>query len=354
MNKNVYFSRNDDKKIYVSFPYRESIIPELKKISGFSWHPETKQWSFPCNEEVISILKNVFRDYDAVPDMHLKKLFRNSCDDALDLLKREMAIRKYSRKTVKAYILYNRELLEMCGKSCGDVTNDDIRDYLFHLSEVKSLSASTLNTAISALKFNFAVIHGKKFVYEIKRPKKDRILPVVLSKAEVKSIMQALDNLKHRCLLMVIYSSGLRLSEAANLKIADIDSERKLLHVKGGKGRKDRYTVVSDVLLNMLIEYYDKYCPTSWVFEGQDARKHISTRTVQKIFENACVKADITKNVSVHSLRHSFATHLLESGVDLRYIQELLGHASSKTTEIYTHVSVRKIGEIKSPLDELF
>ena len=153
---------------------------------------------------------------------------------------------------------------------------------------------------------------------------------------------------------MLIYSAGLRVGEVVKLEPDDIDNDRKLIHIKGAKGRKDRYTLLLDIALDMLKEYIQKYKPLKWLFSGANPGKHITTRTVQTIFEQACEKAKVTKEVSVHSLRHSFATHLLESGVDLRYIQELLGYKSSKTTEIYTHVSNKGLSQIKSPLDRLF
>jgi len=152
---------------------------------------------------------------------------------------------------------------------------------------------------------------------------------------------------------MLIYSAGLRVSEVVKLRPEDIDSDRKLIFIKGDKGRKDRYSILSDVVLDTLRQYYKEYRPNKWLFEGEIKEKHITIRTVQRIFESARHKSNIKKDVGIHSLRHSFATHLLESGVDLRYIQELLGHKSSKTTEIYTHVSNKFLGSITSPLDNL-
>lgn len=167
-------------------------------------------------------------------------------------------------------------------------------------------------------------------------------------------ILTAPSNIKHRAILMLIYSAGLRVGEVVKLKLEDIDSNRRLIHIKGGKGRKDRFTILSEVALKILKKYYSQYKPRKWLFSGAKPSKHISVRTVQAIFEQAKEKAGIKKEVSVHSLRHSFATHLLESGVDLRYIQELLGHKSSKTTEIYTHVTNKDLRNIKSPLDTIF
>ncbi|HIC90998.1 MAG TPA: recombinase XerC [Syntrophaceae bacterium] len=166
-------------------------------------------------------------------------------------------------------------------------------------------------------------------------------------------MLSAPSNIKHKAILMLIYSAGLRVGEVVKLMIEDIDRERKLIRIKEAKGRKDRYTLLSDSILQVLRSYFKEYRPQKWLFPGAKQGRHISTRTVQAIFEQAKTKAGIKKDVSVHSLRHSLATHLLESGVDLRYIQELLGHKSSKTTEVYTHVSRKSLGLIKSPLDTL-
>jgi len=160
-------------------------------------------------------------------------------------------------------------------------------------------------------------------------------------------------NIKHKAILMLVYSAGLRVREVVKLKPEDIDNKRMLIHIKGSKGRKYRYTILSETALGVLRQYWMQYKPNKWLFEGARAGRYISTRTVEKILEHACEKANIRKDVSVHTLRHSFATHLLEGGTDLRYIQELLGHAHSKTTEIYTHVSTKSIGKIESPLDSL-
>ena len=183
------------------------------------------------------------------------------------------------------------------------------------------------------------------------RPPKNRKLPVVLSKKEVFKILNCLKNLKHRTLLFLTYSAGLRVSEVVRLKVGDIDSERMLIHIRQGKGSKDRYSILSQVALDELREYGKRYKLTNWIFPGAKKDKHITKRTAQRVFKKACKKADIKKDVSIHSLRHSFATHLLEKGTDLRYIQELLGHKNCKTTEIYTHVSKKDFKKIISPLD---
>ena len=221
------------------------------------------------------------------------------------------------------------------------------------LSEEKGAATSTLNQAINSLKFYYGTMLKKKFVYEVKRPRKDKKLPIVLSQEEVAKILTLVDNVKHKAILMFVYSAGLRVSEVVRLKPEDIDSKRMLIHVRGAKGRKDRYTLLSESALKVLKEYLDRYKPALWLFPGPGKERHISIRTAQRIFEMACNRGGVKKKVTIHSLRRSFATHLLENGIDLRYIQELLGHVSSKTTEIYTHVSNKDLMRIKNPLDQI-
>jgi len=193
-----------------------------------------------------------------------------------------------------------------------DVSNEDIRDYLYYLANDKEASTSTLNTAINALKFYYGEVLKRRFVYEIKRPKKDKKLPVVLSQEEVSQILSAVSNIKHKAILMLTYSAGLRVSEVVKLKPEDIDTGRKLIRIKGAKGRKNRYTLLSDTAMETLGLYMNANNPEKWLFPGQKADSHITTRTVQKIFEDTVEKVGIRKGMSVHSLRHSFATHLLE------------------------------------------
>ena len=207
---------------------------------------------------------------------------------------------------------------------------------------------------ISAIKFYFEKIlqrETKKYYFDIPNRKESK-LPVVLSKKEVLKIINCTDNLKHKTILSVTYSGGLRLSEVVNLKISDIDSERMLINIRGGKGKKDRITILADETLDLLRNYFRAYKPKFWLFEGENESNY-STKSVQKIFKNSLRKSGINRSASVHTLRHSFATHLLEQGEDLRKIQNLLGHKSIQTTEIYTHVTSKAIQGIRNPLDDL-
>ena len=348
MELKIIIREAQDNRIAVILPYNLPYISKIKTIKGYLWHPKEKYWSFPNNEKNLKKLITIFSEEKIEIEQSLKFLL-----NPFEKLRNELISRKYSNKTVKSYIHYNKNFLKFTEKSTVEVNNDDIKNYLVHLIEEKELSTSSLNLTISALKFYYGKILNQNFVYEIKRPKKDKKLPVVLSKEEISRIFSSIDNVKHKAILMLIYSAGLRISEVVKLKIEDIDTQRKLIHIRSAKGRKDRYTLLAERALNILRKYFVEYKPKNWLFIGMKPEKHISTRTIQAVFEQACKVAKIKKEVSVHSLRHSFATHLLESGVDLRYIQELLGHKSSKTTEVYTHVSNKELIKIKSPLDNL-
>lgn len=272
--------------------------------------------------------------------------------DPMFRLEQEMRIRNFSPKTIKSYLHYNKELLRFASKFSDEITKQDIRDYLdFLVSSNKS--ASTLNLAINSFKFYYQnIMHRKFFGFEngIKRPKKDKKLPVVLSKQEVIKMIDSLDNIKHKLIIQILYSSGLRVSEVINLKINDIDFSRKLINVKEGKGKKDRITIISEQVLSNVSKYLDEFKPLCYLFESHVAGKKITTRSVQKVVAKAAISANINKQVSAHSLRHSFATYLLENGTNLRYIQELLGHARLETTQIYTKVADINLRGIENPI----
>ncbi len=374
MNNLIKIFVADGGVIKVVFPYNPTFIGKIKAISGRKWYPEGKYWSFPNTngtlEKILKVfegqeinlepaLQNVIARDKVVPAKAEKQSqvkippFVKGDTGGFETLRRELLLRKYSHKTVKCYLYYNKDLQNFTKKHPSEIDDRDIKNYLLHLVEKKAAATSTLNQAINALKFYYGSMLKKKFVYEVKRPRKDKKLPVILSQEEVAKILSSASNIKHKAILMLVYSAGLRVGEVVKLKLEDIDSNRMIIHLKGSKGRKDRYTILSQTALGVLREYWQEYRPKKWLFSGQDKERHITTRTVEKIFSNVCEIAKILKPVTVHSLRHSFATHLLESGVDLRYIQEILGHKSSKTTEIYTHVSTKDLGRFTSPLDRL-
>ncbi len=271
-----------------------------------------------------------------------------------ETVRREMRLRNYSLKTIKAYLSCLRLFVNYFNpRHPRELIDEDIRTYLLFLIEKQKFEASTVNQAFNALRLLYVDLYKMPFIIgNLPRPQKEKKLPNVLSQEEVLRIFSHVDNLKHKTLLMLIYSAGLRVGESVRLKISDLDSERKLIHIHGGKGKKDRYTFLSDTVLAALKTYYKAYKPRDYLFEGQGTRSHLAERSIQNVFHRAVKSAGIRKEISVHGLRHSFATHLLESGVDLRYIQELLGHTSSRTTEIYTHVSKKSLEKIVNPLDQ--
>jgi site-specific recombinase XerD len=264
----------------------------------------------------------------------------------------EMHSRKYSPNTRSAYIYHNKLLCKWLQKVPEDVTSDDIKRYLAYLERVKKQSASTLNFALSAFRFFYRQIMKRDTAREQKRPRHDVRLPTVYAKSEIKKILN-IKNLKHRMMLMMTYDSGFRVGELVSLRKKDIDIERRVIIVHSGKGRKDRRTVISKVVIDMLTEYCKQYKITDWLFPGQDPSKHISVRTAQKINEHAIKNANIGKNGSFHSLRHTFATHLLERGTAITHIRDLLGHSSVRTTERYTRIANIKSTEVPALLDSL-
>jgi site-specific recombinase XerD len=269
----------------------------------------------------------------------------------LEKLETEMRARKYSPRTMRSYIHYNREFCRIIRKVPGMATEDDIKKYLAYLDKELDLSTSAMNLAISALKFFYAGILKKPVTGNLYRPRQDKRLPCVLSKAEINLILDTEKNPKHRLLLMLAYSSGLRVSEVVALKKENIDFSRKTILICAGKGRKDRYTLLSDRAAQFTREYCNLYSIKSWLFSGQDHLGHLSIRSAQAIFEKALRNAAIDKPISIHGLRHTFATHLLENGIDIRYIQDLLGHSTLRTTERYAHVARKSLLNIRSPLD---
>jgi site-specific recombinase XerD len=279
----------------------------------------------------------------------------NDMEETLRQYKYLLIQKRYSQNTQDIYCSYFNDFIKYFGEEeLKYVTTEQINLYILDLIKSKNISASQQNQRINAVKFYFEKVLGReKQYYELHRPRKENKLPKVLSKNEVKSILDSTDNIKHKCILMLIYSAGLRRSELLNLKPADIDSERMLIHILGAKGNKDRISLLSENLLKLLRQYYKKHQPKKYLFEGQNGGIYSAT-SVANILKKASFKAGIRKNVTPHMLRHSFATHLLEQSTDLRYIQELLGHVSSKTTEIYTHVSKKAIDKIKNPIDEFF
>ncbi len=266
----------------------------------------------------------------------------------------KLIIENYSEQTIRNYVSSLKLFLEYISRlNIKEVTDKEIQDYLYFCKSNKNYSFSSMKQVIAAIRYLYLKIFNKPVPkalnIELRKPS---TLPTVLSPKEISKILQVTKNIKHKAILLLIYSAGLRLGELLNLKICDIDPESMKIHVRQSKGKKDRYIMLSENMLKLLRDYYKIYKPKEFVVEGLNGGKY-SPKSVQSLFKRALKKAGIKKKASVHTLRHSFATHLLDEGTDIRYIQELLGHKRLETTQIYTHVSSYSINKIKSPADKL-
>lgn len=350
-------------KLY--FNYDKLISKKVHSFPYLKWNSKEKYWSIPYSEKYLSEMKLFIEEikykwnYEIENDPGFKakrivdrgaKDFRKCPDEYINKLK-EM---RYSERSIKVYCYAFEDFINFYkDHDLADIDDKMITEFLQDCVTERNISTSYQNQLISAIKFHYEKVNnGNKKVYLIDRPHKELSLPTVLSKEEVNLLFKQIENIKHKAVAMLIYSSGLRLGELVDLKIADIDSNRMQICVKQGKGRKDRYTLLSKRMLEILRTYFSQYHPKVWLFEGAAGGQY-SRKSVQLIIQDAARKSGIKKKISVHTLRHSFATHLLEAGVDLRYIQSLLGHASSKTTEIYTHITTKGFDQIVSPLDDL-
>lgn len=344
----VFVSRVDD-RLLVRFSFSPARLAAIRAIPGRRWDPTRRTWSVPGGEASLKALRAAFGDALHVlpaPDDHWRQ---QALLDAVAHLR----LRGYSPRTVKAYRSHMRRYLAATATPAAAARPESARAYILTLTD-RDASRATHNQAVSALRFLLQhVFRAGDVIGDVPRPRSERKLPVVLSHSEVRRLIQAIHNPKHRALVMVAYASGLRVGEVVRLRPDDLDVDRGLVRVRGGKGRKDRVTLLSQVALQAVRVYTELHRPSGWLFPGGREGRHLTPRSVQKVVDRARRAAGIQKPFSVHALRHSFATHLLEHGTDLRYIQELLGHASSRTTEIYTHVSRRDLARIRNPLDDI-
>jgi integrase/recombinase XerD len=355
--------------IVLHSPQNEAAIGAIKAVEGCEWSDSINCWTIPDNHECISKAIASLNTFGFVDYRGLRKKVKpqksdlssnseeknDNQENQINSFRSFLLSRRYSSNTIKTYTEALRVFIRFMGKKKPEEWHlaDIIRfnnDYILKNGH----SVSYQNQMVNAVKLFLKVVENRHItVEEIHRPRPEHRLPNVLSKEEVKAILQALSNLKHRCMLSLVYSCGLRRGELLSLKPVDIDSKRNLVHIRLGKGKKDRVVPLSGRVLEMLREYYTAYKPQLWLFEGQKTGQPYDERSLSEVLKQARQKAGITKPVTLHWLRHSYATHLLESGTDLRYIQELLGHKHSKTTEIYTHVSTQSLQRIKSPFDDL-
>ena len=255
-------------------------------------------------------------------------------------------------RTQETYLREVENLAKYFNRSPAQLGEAELKEYMLYMIKERHLSEGTFRFYVAGLKFFYRTTLKREWpVEKIRHPRSKRKLPVVLDLSEVESLFSVTRNLKHKTILMITYSSGLRVSETARLKLTDIDSKRMTVRVSDGKGGKDRYTLLSKITLEHLRKYWKKYRPTEWLFEGQKKNDHISMSTIQQVFMKAKKRAGITKPASVHTLRHSFATHLIEGGTSLHHVQLLLGHRSPTTTTVYLHVSRLNLAQVTSPLD---
>lgn len=379
MNKNFghitlkHLVIDNKKHIGLQVSNSKAIRTIIKSQKVFHWNETFEMYNAPNNKENLNLVFNSFKGIAWINGAHFfegkskqnynapitlafyrkrKKIEGENYVPETYLNKLEF--KRYSINTARTYIsCFETFMADFPGQELIAITEQDIHNYLNKLCQ-KGVSTSRLNQIINSVKFYYeTVMQMPNRFYTIDRPFKEERLPKVISQEEIARIINATNNIKHRSILSLLYSAGLRRQELLDLRITDIDSKRMLINIIQGKGRKDRVTVLSEKVLIDLRQYFKEWQPKTYLFEGKVGDKY-STTSIRKILKNACNKANIQKNVTPHMLRHSFATHLLENGTDLRSIQKLLGHNSSKTTEIYTRVSIQHIQNLKSPFDSLF
>ncbi|MBK9149367.1 MAG: tyrosine-type recombinase/integrase [Flavobacteriales bacterium] len=379
------------RRIALRFPYEASLIAAAKK-SGAKWSSTHRCWHTPNSPEHLQAIFAAFKGLAWVDMNGLRKKpdaalsnpgvkptgkpttsatpipataqapkaargagsLANVQDDALNAMRRKLEVARYSPRSIQVYLGAAKQLfLHFPNKHPNDIRTEDIEAFQHHLATERKVSNSTLNQAVNAIRYYYMNVMGDaKRVTFIERPRAERKLPLVLSKAEVAALLKAPSNLKHQAMLALAYSGGLRMSEILALKADDLLFDRGLIRIRSAKGNKDRTTLLGRSTAELLKRYLEQFQPQDLLFVGQSGSTY-SARSLQKVLEAALAKAGIRKEATLHTLRHSFATHLLEQGTDLRYIQALLGHASSKTTEIYTHVSTRYLQGIVNPMDNL-
>jgi len=359
----------------VSFEFQENeiLLTELKnQIPNFNWNTELKAWTtlyYPTlKKELFQLLRGRYwLDYSGMEmKTPINKVQIQTQPPLLSPLTEEQKVllekfknyllsKRYSPSTIKTYTETTGVFLRYFSeKTLQEINHLDFIEFNNNYILKKNLSNSYQNQVVNALKLFFQIIENKKIVIELlHRPRREKKLPNVLSKEEVKAILEAPKNIKHQAMLSLIYACGLRRGELLNLTIKDIQSDRNIVVIRQAKGKKDRIVPISPKLIDLLRNYYKEWKPITWLFEGQFPNTPYSARSLELVLKRSLKLAHINKPVSLHWLRHSYATHLLENGTDLRYIQELLGHNSSKTTEIYTHVSQKSIQQIRSPFDDL-
>ena len=338
--------------IFIHFEKNLEMNQRVRKLVGVKWSNSKKAWY---------VLDSVFyrEKFKLAPRSPIGKEVLSNIhavnQPALHKYVEVLQLKAYSIKTITTYRNEFAQLLCILkNKNVDDLDANRLRDYFLYCTNTLKLSEHTIHSRINAVKFYYEKVMGReKMFFDIPRPKKPIQLPNVLAISQVELLFSKLENLKHKTMLFLAYSAGLRVSEVVGLRVKDIHSARMVINIKGAKGKKDRMVVLSQGILELLRKYFTSYQPKYWLFEGQYKEEPYSTRSLQMIFHRAKHEARIIQDVTFHSLRHSYATHLHERGTDIRLIQELLGHNDIKTTLRYTHVSTRRIENVISPFDNL-
>lgn len=336
--------------IKVSFPYNPELIRRIKTFPSARFSSKGKYWYFPDTNHHRQIFKLEEKNIGKEAFLKIDPVNSHPMEAMIKYLK----LKGYSTNTVRTYTVEFAQLLYILkNHDVNALSEEKLKDYFYYCHHVLKLSESQVHSRMNAVKFYFEQVLGRqKFLIEVPRPKKPFMLPKVLNKKEVSILLNAPENIKHRLLLKLCYGMGLRVSEIINLKIEHLDLERFQVLIYRAKGKKDRYVKLPDSILPELKNYLLEYKPKLYLFEGQYGSQY-SIRSAQQVFKKALIKGKIKKEVGIHALRHSFATHLLENGTDISIIQKLLGHNSIKTTLIYTHVGTAELLNIQSPLDLL-
>lgn len=338
--------------IWIAFPNDELLKTALRsQLPTARWSASQKSWYIPDRVQARDVLglppklysgKNLMEHLAAINAFELQRLID------------ELRLKAYSESTIKTYSTEFAQFLYILkNKDVKEVTVEQLRSYLLYCFKKLKVTESQMNSRLNAIKFYFVnLLKREQFYIEIPRPKQKKALPTVLSQRDIQRLFLSTTNTKHLLILKLAYGLGLRVSEVVNIKITDIDSDKMLVHIRNAKGKKDRYVPLPTTILNELRQYYLQFRPKGYLFEGQDGGSY-SIRSAQHVFKTAMKKAKINKVIGIHGLRHSYATHLLEYGTDMSFIQKLLGHRNIKTTEIYAKVTNVFLSNVKSPLDYL-
>lgn len=345
-------SHREEAIILIRFEKNDDLNKRVRKLTGVKWSKSLKAWYVKDHvfyREKFGLISKNPVGKEVLSHIHVIN------HPALERFIQTLQLKAYSPSTINTYRNEVAQLLYVLkDNNVDDLTTQRLRDYFQYCIVKLKLSENTLHSRINAVKFYFEkVLYRERFFIDIPRPKKPLKLSNVLAISQVEKLFAQLENLKHKTMLYLTYSAGLRVSEVVNLRIKDIHSERMVINIKGAKGKEDRMVGLSQGILELLRKYFITYRPTDWLFEGQYVGNQYSTRSLEQIFHRAKHDAKIIQDVTFHSLRHSYATHLHERGTDIKLIQELLGHNDIQTTMRYTHVSTRKLEAIISPFDQL-